>query len=429
LICALAIAGCGGTPREPVATQIAVTPDAGGHLNDPDLNHTPAPKLLAIDWTSVKLASDADALALWNQIAPTGADWQERLDEIPTPSPIRHALALALLRGGNFVCVAPQHVCHAPPDIDPPHPDATFTDPCLRRELALWSIDQLDPEDAPQLRDVLKQLAGLPPPEAQLVADAIQLAGTDSALTFELMATAWKAGQHDLIGGMMSSLDEPHLIEAATKLHIDGAFDVLTAGAQRAVFLGALTDEQLDWKTRFQAMGELADDDVKKLAPDLVKALVAATKSPSCETAAAAAHLLDRHGEHAYVPFKPATTQPDKLIRGLCVTTAYQQQGHPDERNPFTSFVPKRGLELVTVIYDPYSDVDTDGDGDPHTNRTNDLVEPSRAELPDLPDFLGALRHCAKATCSSDDHDFKLVWKNGQLARLEIIEKPPCQNP
>jgi len=89
--------------------------------------------------------------------------------------------------------------------------------------------------------------------------------------------------------------------------------------------------------------------------------------------------------------------------------------------------VPARGLELVTVTYDPYSDVDTDGDGDPHTNRTTELVERARVELPDLPDFLGALRHCAKGTCSSDDHDFKLVWKNGELARLEVIEKPPCQ--
>ena len=32
-----------------------------------------------------------------------------------------------------------------------------------------WAIDQLEPDDASQLRDVLKQLAALPPPEAQLV--------------------------------------------------------------------------------------------------------------------------------------------------------------------------------------------------------------------------------------------------------------------
>ena len=57
----------------------------------------------------------------------------------------------------------------------------------------------------------------------------------------------------------------------------------------------------------------------------------------------------------------------------------------------------------------------------------------SKVELPDLPDFLGALRHCATkglgTGCSSEDHDFKLVWKNGLLARLEIVEKPPCQKP
>ena len=432
LICAVAL-GCGGSPHEaPIATPLAVTPDAGGHLNDPDLNRPPAPKLLAIDWANVKVASDADAIALWKQIAPTGEDWQQRLDEIPPGSPIQRALAVALLRSGNFACVAPVRACHAPLEIGETKPDATFDDPCLRRELALWSIDQLEPDDAPQLRDALKQLAALPPPESQLVADAIRLANADPALTFELVTIAWKAGQRELVDGMMSSLDEPHLIEAATKLHVDGAFEALTASTQRAVFLGALTDEQLDWKTRAQAMTELAGDD-DKLAPDLLKALIAASKSASCETAAAAAHVLDRHGEHAYVPFKPVTTSPDKLTRGLCVTTAYEQQAHSDERTPFTSFVPPRGLELVNVTYDAYSDVDTDGDGDPHTNRTNELVDRSHVELPDLPDFLGALRHCVTkglgTTCSSEDHDFKLVWKNGLLARLEIIEKPPCQKP
>src|SRR6185312_16818765 len=98
LICAVAL-GCGGSPHEvPIAAPIAMTPDAGGHLNDPDLNRPPAPKLLAIDWANVKVASDADAIALWKQIAPTGEDWQQRLDEIPPGSPIQHALAVALLR-------------------------------------------------------------------------------------------------------------------------------------------------------------------------------------------------------------------------------------------------------------------------------------------------------------------------------------------
>ncbi|HET9990396.1 MAG TPA: hypothetical protein VFQ65_17815, partial [Kofleriaceae bacterium] len=340
----------------------------------------------------------------------------------------QHALALELLREGNFACVAAPHPCHAPIELAELRPDATLADPCLRRRLALWSLDQLDKDDAAPLRDVLKQLAALAPPESELVVDAIELGASDQTLAYELIAIAWQAGQRDLVNHLMSSLDEAHLIDAATKLHVDGAFEVLTASTQRAVFLGALADEKLDWKTRAQAMAELVGDD-DKLAPDLDKALIAATKSPSCETAAAAAHVLDRHRDHAYVPFKPLTTQPDKLIHGLCVTAAYEQQARSDERPPFPTYVPARGLELVTVTYDPYSDVDTDGDGDPHTNRTTELVERAHVELPDLPDFLGALRHCVKGTCSSDDHDFKLVWKNGELTRLEVIEKPPCQKP
>jgi hypothetical protein len=34
----------------------------------------PPRRLPTIDWNAVRIASDADALALWTKIAPTGAD-------------------------------------------------------------------------------------------------------------------------------------------------------------------------------------------------------------------------------------------------------------------------------------------------------------------------------------------------------------------
>jgi len=67
---------------------------------DPDLESRPVTKLLSIDWETIPLATEADALAVWKTIAPTGADWEAKLDEIPVPK--ARPLAIALLHGGSF---------------------------------------------------------------------------------------------------------------------------------------------------------------------------------------------------------------------------------------------------------------------------------------------------------------------------------------
>src|SRR6185369_5483522 len=111
---------------------------------DPDLNRPPPRKLLDIDWSKVALTDDTAALALWRRIAPTGTDWEDKLQEIPA-GPAR-PLAIAELHGGNFLCTKPPAGDCARPvyDVDPPAGAAGFDDPCLRRLLALWALDQID---------------------------------------------------------------------------------------------------------------------------------------------------------------------------------------------------------------------------------------------------------------------------------------------
>ena len=429
----LILVACGGGTHDTavVARQPSAIPDAAvHHLDDPDLNHAPAAKLLSIDWTNVKLANDGEALALWKQIAPTGEDWQQRLDEVP--STLVKPLALALLREGNFACpIDPPRGCSHQLTLTATNPDAGLSDPCVRRELALWSLDQLDRDDLPAVRDALKKIVALPPPESQLVADALQLAEPgDQDLRLELLGIAWRAGQRELVNGQFGGFDEAHLLTAATKLHVDGAFDGLSAQTQRMVFLNAVGDDQLQPATRAHVMAELlGDQDV--LAPDLKTALIAvATKSVDCEAAAAAAHELVAHDVPTYAPSRPRSSTPDAIVHGLCVLAAYEGHLRADQSSPFASFLPARGLELVRVTYDAYSDVDTDGDGDPHTVHVNDLIPRANATLPEAGELVLALAHCTKQlVCSSDEHDFKLTLKNGLLTRLEIIDRLPCQAP
>jgi hypothetical protein len=411
-----------------VAPAHAAAPETG-HLKELE---KPAPrKLLAIDWNQVPLTSDADALALWDRIAPTGDDYSEKLDELPDEGDIVDKLALALLHAGNFTCVHPppaRDCVRAPFDVPEPGPDATFADPCLRRLLAIWAINQLDEDTVAGARDALRAIAAIPPPESELVAAALKaLPETDQDGRLELDVIAFKAGHRELVNGMLSDFDEAHLIAAAQKHHIDGALDLLTPATARGVFLGAITDEQLDGRARVSAISELlaADD---KLEKDVRTAVVRATTATDCRVAAMAAQFLVRNGEKKFAPAKPRTGKPAAMMRALCVLASYEAGQRADEPSFLLGFVPKKGLEVVTTTYDEYNDTDTDGDGDPHTEKKAVLVPRDEVVLPELEDMIRAFFHCAGTVCRSEDREFRFTFKGGDalLTRIEVSERPPC---
>jgi hypothetical protein len=424
------LAACGGTPREAVAPAHTSPPTpAPHHLDDPDVNRHHE-KLLNVDWSGT---------VTWEQIAPTGADVDAKLDEIPDV-PAADDLAVAMINGGNFACTSPPVSCGAPLELPPPAPTATLADPCLRRILALWSLGRVDDQMLPRIRDGLRAIAALPPPESQLVAQAIRtIPDSDQDGRLELLAIAWKAGQRDVVNAGVADLDDAHILAALTKHHIDGALDQLTPDRARAAFLGAITDEQLAAATREDAMLELASADVvatgkDKLAPDLEKTLIAATKSPDCAVAAAAAHMFEARGDHRFGPKRPRARTVAPMMRAMCVLASYEQLQRPDEPSYLLGYVPAAGLELVRVTYDPYSDVDTDGDGDPHTTHTTELIKRDEVVLPELEDMIRALHHCKDSVCTSGEHEFRFGWKPGAggelvLARLEVVDRPPCRSP
>ncbi|HWO21699.1 MAG TPA: hypothetical protein VNO30_23175 [Kofleriaceae bacterium] len=453
------LSGCGGTPQAPAQprSQPAAS-DRGATARpaepDPDLNRPPPRKLLAINWEATQLASEADALAVWAQIAPTGQDWEEKLDEVPAAA--ARPLAVALLRGGNFVCVAPPPpIDCARPVFDLPEPAhaAGFTDPCLRRLLALWSVAQLEPDDLSSVngagnggvnggvRDALRAIVAIPPPESQLVAAALRAVpdrSQDELLA--LIAIATRAGQRDLASAAIGRLDEAHLIEATSKHHLDVALEVLSAQGHRAAYLAAVTDESMATRARTQAIADLlaadaADDAAPrgKLAPDLQAALVKAAAARDCTVAATAARALALRGDRRFVPSRPRTRSSEVMLRALCVLASYEQlvglQG-ASEPSLLAAFVPPKGLERTVVVYDALSDVDDDGDGDPHTRRTIDLVPRAEVALPEQDDLVRAMQRCTGTSCKSADREFRFAWKSigGELwlSRIEVIDRPPC---
>ncbi|HET7499963.1 MAG TPA: hypothetical protein VFK02_03145 [Kofleriaceae bacterium] len=436
------IVGCAGTPhatapvagaaREDIAAPEPGAPHAPA-APDPDLHRPPPRRLLDIDWAHTQLAGDADALALWQRIAPTGADWDDKLDEIPAP--LARPLAIAVLRGGNFACTRPPAGdCGKPRyDVDPPAAAAGFDDPCLRRMLALWAISQLDDTDATAVQPALLAIAALPPPESQLVASAIHLVPeADQDARLALLATAWHAGQRDLVDSAIGALDEAHLTAAVRKHHIASALEVLAAADHRALYLAAITDDALPARARISAIGELiAGDD--KLAADVRAQLVAATAARDCQVAATAARALDQHGDHRFVPRRPRTQSTAAAMRALCLLASYEALQQSDEPSLLAGYLPARGLERITIAYDPLSESDDDGDGDPHTTHTADLVPRGEAVLPEIEDLVRAMQRCTGTICVSDDREFRFTWKptGGELllARLEMADRLPCPAP
>jgi hypothetical protein len=419
---AIVLAGliaCGAAPTAPVATttvnQVAPNGSDAPHRPDPDLERVPVPKLLAIDWDKLALGSDADALALWKQIDPHGADWQEKLYEVPAGE-ISQALAKALLRQGNFTCVHQVPVASCPKrtfaELDTPIDTADFNDPCLRRGLALWAFDQLNQPDLEQLRPALDAIAAIPPPESDLVEDALRgdHDNPDQTERVELLVRAWNAGQRDIAGASIGGLDDQHLVELARKDHVDAALEILSIQDQRAVFLAAMTDPKLEPKTRMQVVADLLDAQPTEPGSDGRAALLAAAKSTSCEVAAAAAHALVKY--HILGAPKPPAT-----MRTLCVVASYEQLQQENETSPLSELIPARGLELVRVTNDPDAGSDA---------RSIDLIPSYAAVFPESDDIVRAFEHCKSSTCVSEEHEFHFTIRGGLLTRLEIDDRPDC---
>jgi hypothetical protein len=420
------IAACAGHAAAPPPLPPAPPPGPEvHHLDDPDLNPPPARKLLSIDWSHVKVDSDADALALWKQIAPNGDDWEQKLDEVPAETDLPRKLAVALLLDGNFACTPAVPPCtKVLPDLGDPPALATMSDPCLRRLLALWSIAQLETEDLPRVHDALLAIASLPPPESQLVAHAIEAyPESDQDHRLELTAAAWKAGQTELVDGKLNIYDEAHLETAATAHHIDGAIAILPAEHHREVFLKAIADEHMQTSARDQAIVELASLG-DKLPADVHTALVAAAKSSDCTVAATAARTLDLHGDHKLVPKLPGTRSPATMMRALCVLASFEQMQRPDEASYLPGYIPTAGMELETETYDAYAD--------PKASRTTQVLKANDVVLPELDDLVRAMRHCTGTVCVSDDREFRFTFTpaGGQLllGKIEVIERVPCVN-
>ncbi len=373
----LVVAACGAPAAPPAAPVAPVTPVAADDAPvDP-----PRRDAAGIDWASARYGTDDEALALWAQLHLTGANFELRVGELPeAPAGLREAMAKALLRAGGFACpvdLGPRCVgseldremidyqFRVIPD------DATLDDPCMRRVIAFWALDQLDDDTlSHELSGDMVALAALPWPERELNRAALYRM-QDPAVRLNMLAAAKTAGNGEIADEMLGGLSADELRHLAIDLHVDGA--VTTLGADEStldVFEAAVRDPALRRDTRIAAVRELAGfagEAADPKAPAVRRAIAAletARGGDDCLVAGVAAGALDGLGQRAQPAAAPRRGDAS-VIRWLCMQVGAATD---DASAPWATLAGPAGVVIERRFHDPY------------------IVHSLRQEHPDVPD-------------------------------------------
>ncbi len=416
LLTSVALLAACGTPAarrdSPVTVVVATAAPAQPAPPTNQAHDDPPKKYVNIDWAKVVISSDQDALAIWQRINPTTEDLAVKLGEIPRNAAITKPLARAMLRSGNFVCPSRNlgNACSPVFELIDTPADATLTEPCLRRELALWSIDQLDDNDAISVAPELIALAGLPLPETELPNAAFELLplGPDGdALLYDMAIAAHRVFRTVPLSGentpavMARLLHEHHLAETLDHLTIEEA---------RSEIVAAIGDVQLPVAARREALLAVIEANDGKLDADGRAALQRIARDANCELAGLASRALGT----ALVP--SASAKPLLQLRALCLAA------HAEV--PLAGFIDRRGLTRIS-----YGDDETTDEDSSIMSLAPDQVE-NFGELEKRAMRGTCVVKAGIVECKDAQVRAQFTFKRGRLIRLAVEELPQvCATP
>lgn len=429
IFAALVTAACGAAPPPSAAPpKVRVAPPPAVLTGPPveaplaGLDLSGPHRVVEVDWSAVRLASDADALALWQRIAPTGLDWELRVAEIPDERAIVGPLALAQLRHADLSCasVGRNVGCTADPGVYEVAPTATWADPCLQRELALWSVAQLGMPDFVPHQDLLLKLVSRPADDD--LADAVlsTLEDAASSLRLRLMVAALAAGNRGAVEANLEGLPTDVLSALLLEHHVDGVLERLDVDAMPQTILTAARDRQLAATTQSNALSDLvhwlADRDPE--APptnvsrgDVVLALRQAVADAPCPTATHALELLEELGVQVAAPRRART--PAEWRRVACIREALGA--------PLVSLFAAAGVR-TTERLSPLPD--DDGAAAPDLITHDDWAPAELAEVPFGDELFAASTRCRAERCRTAAGDWLTLTfaRKGGALRLGAIE-------
>ena len=397
-----------GTPvaRQATAHSGAAAATATVHVAPPpnQAHDDPPKKYVNVDWAKVVITTDHDALELWQRINPTTEDLAVKLGEIPSDFAITKPLARAMLRSGNFTCPSRNIGTACSPVfelIDTPA-DATWTEPCLRRELALWSIDQLDDDDAVSVAPALVAIAGLPLPETELpnaAFDLLPLGADGDALLYDMAIAAHRVHRPVPLSGENSPAVMARLL---TQHHLAEPLNHLTVDEARREILAAIGDAQLPVAARREALLAVIEFNGGTLDADIRAVLQRTSRDANCELAGVAARALGL----ALVP--SASNKPLMQMRALCLAV----HAEVDLR----AFIDRRGLTRVS-----YGDPDDEGNSITTLgpNQVDNFGELEKQAMRGTCVVTKGLVECKDAQVRA-----QFTFKRGLLQRLAVEELP-----
>lgn len=315
-----------------------------------------------------------EARALWQQLAPNGENYEDRLAAIPDDEAVRRPMAVALLEQGHFACAAvvEYHGCgEESEELAPIEPTAGLDEPCLRRRLALWALDAITADDARALTGVLVGLVELPDPEDELRTQAFAVA-VDDGQRLALLAAAKGKGLHELAEAEAAKLTTiPARIQALRELSINAAATGLDPVAHRDVLLGAMVDAELASATRRAIMAQLAHDQ----DPAVTRALVEVVDDDDCSLAMEAAELLAARGDPSYLPVRPTSIDTNEHMRALCML-AHSSDAARQEAQWLTWF----GADPVLIVDEHFDEF---AEPEPEAGEAGEDGEDGVTTLPD----------------------------------------------
>jgi hypothetical protein len=263
VVLAAAAIACGGPtpePRPAIPRRAEPPPQPQPPPAAPALVH---PDTAAIDWSALDPRLDVQLDAAWRSLGIDGENWMDRVETIPRDPPaVRRAMASYHLRGGRFWCPTVQRTsgCATRSTFLPPSPTADIDDPCLRRDLALWALDQIPEEDIDgPLYAAYVELIKLRAPERELNQRALERLGDGTWLSENALWESMAAGNDEFVEANLDKLSPLRLVNAAREYHIDAALLALEPAAHLDTYVAALDQADLRFTTRVTVARRLVE--------------------------------------------------------------------------------------------------------------------------------------------------------------------------
>jgi hypothetical protein len=378
-----------------------------------------------------RVRSVADARAAFDRAAPTAGSIDSLLASVPEVPQVRRLVALAAIEAADdLACTAVVREGQCGEEViewatlDPALP---WTDPCVRRQAALWALEQggLGRSDLERVSVQLGGMFELRAPERELPKAILQaVAGAGDELRLTMLAAAVKGGHVALADQSVEKLGPAAMARAASELHLDHAALALALPRDRAAMLAALVDGALAVETRARLLASLEGEKGAPVA-DALRTL--ADEAEDCALAMSAALALETRGDPSRLPRWRRDASDDARARALCMLLHDSDSARAEKR--WKDFLPARGKVLVTEqLDDDFAERDEAGNK-VRTEIPDRKLTRRESTLGDLDEDYGKTApSCAGGECKVNTSDgyVTLRFEGAYLAELHRYRWRGC---